>query len=139
MEEIQTTWNEQSLKSFLEEKARFLSENIGRGRCYDGLILVISCHGISGFLCTSDYRLYSKFAIHRTFSMFAILREIPRFILYDCCQGADSIEKKMDDYDSELELAKNLSAATSYTSLQSLSPTSLSPQSTATDAPIVSS
>ena len=98
-------WTQKDLKDFLETKAKFLSANIGKGRCYDGLILIVSCHGISGYLCTSDYKIYSKVAVHRTFSMFSNLREIPRFILFDCCQGADAIERAEESWDLDAHKA----------------------------------
>jgi len=60
---------------------------------YDGLILIISCHGVPGYLCMSDYQLYSKLAIHRTFSFFANCRTIPRFVLFDCCSGSNSKQR----------------------------------------------
>merc|ERR1712130_335890 len=50
---------------------------------FDGLILIISSHGIPDYIVTSDYKLYSRLAIQRTFSFYPILRTIPRFILFD--------------------------------------------------------
>merc|ERR1712228_35166 len=82
-------WKQNDMKTFLESSATFLSENIRSGAMYDSLICIISCHGIPDYLLTSDYKMYSKLAVQRTLSFFAVLREIPRFILFDCCQGGD--------------------------------------------------
>merc|ERR1712228_930852 len=82
-------WKQNDIKHFLESSATFLSENIRSGAMYDSLICIISCHGIPDYLLTSDYKMYSKLAVQRTLSFFAVLREIPRFILFDCCQGGD--------------------------------------------------
>merc|ERR1712228_601549 len=93
----QVVWNEKDLKDFLESKAEYLSDNVGKGLFYDSLVVMISGHGIPRYVCTSDYRCYSKVAIHRTFSVHANLRNIPRFILYDCCQGINSREKEEEE------------------------------------------
>merc|ERR1719361_839379 len=85
-----TKWNECDLQDFLEGRARHLAANIKEGKMYDALVVIISCHGIPGYICTSDHKKYSKLAIHRTFAWHAEVREIPRFVLFDCCQGNDS-------------------------------------------------
>merc|ERR1712087_942875 len=89
-------WTEENLKKFFEKAARHLSNNIVRGKYFDGLVCIISCHGIPRFICTSDYKLYSKVAIHRTLSQYVNLRGIPRLFLFDCCQGANSIQEAND-------------------------------------------
>merc|ERR1712129_202777 len=45
---------------------------------------------------------YSKLAILRTFAYYAVLREIPRFVLFDCCSGGSArtdagIDSEQDD------------------------------------------
>ena len=80
-------WRERKLQRFLEKKAKFLSDNVGRGRQYDCLILIVSCHGMPQYILTSDYRKFSKIAVHRAFSLYPNVRTIPRFVLFDCCQG----------------------------------------------------
>jgi len=105
-----TFWSERSLKLFFEKGAKYLSNNIGKGKFYDAFVCIISCHGLSGYICTSDYKMYSKVAIHRSFSLYSNLREIPRFVLYDCCQGANSIEKAIVPLeDPDLERHKSIS------------------------------
>merc|ERR1712228_674796 len=99
-------WPESELKDFLEERAVYLSNNVGKGLFYDSLVVIVSGHGVPRYICTSDYRLYSKLAIHRTFSYHANLRDIPRFVLYDCCQGGNSKEKAVE-LKVEEDAAKN--------------------------------
>merc|ERR1712232_623314 len=79
-----------------------MGDNIESGKQYDCLVSIISCHGIPDYLLTSDHRKYSKLAIQRTFSFWPELREIPRFILYDCCSGHQSREDELkDDVDEQ--------------------------------------
>merc|ERR1719203_873813 len=87
---VRIVWNIDDLREFLEDRAKYLRDNIDAGNKYDSLVLIISCHGIPGYLMTSDYRKYSKLAVQRTFAFDARLRTIPRFILYDCCSGDQS-------------------------------------------------
>merc|ERR1712228_93521 len=101
-------WKQNDMQTFLESNATFLSENIRSGAMYDSLICIISCHGIPDYLLSSDYKMYSKLAVQRTLSFFSVLREIPRFILFDCCQGGDkrsilSTEQKMEEKEEEKE------------------------------------
>merc|ERR1712228_781227 len=101
-------WKQNDMKTFLESSATFLSENIRSGAMYDSLICIISCHGIPDYLLTSDYKMYSKLAVQRTLSFFAVLREIPRFILFDCCQGVDSRSTKQKKEEKEQALEKRV-------------------------------
>merc|ERR1712232_370523 len=98
---IQTTWTEQQMKDFLEDRALFLSNNIGKGKRYDSLILIVSAHGIPQYVMTSDGKKFSKVAIHRTFSYFANLRTIPRMILFDCCAGGHTREESVIEPSAE--------------------------------------
>ena len=75
------------LQKFIEEKAEYLKNNIRGGKMYDGLIAIISCRGTADHIISSDYQKYSKSAIQHTFSYWPVLREIPRFILFDCYSG----------------------------------------------------
>merc|ERR1712228_796324 len=109
--EYKMVWNEQQLKAFFESKALYLSQNIDVCKKFDGLVLIISSHGIPDYIVTSDYKLYSKLAIQRTFSFYPILRTIPRFILFDCCSGNESkaIAPTIVDVDEKKdEMNKNL-------------------------------
>ena len=88
-------WLKQELLAFLRNRATALETNLSQSftvKKYDGLIVMISCHGISddGRECiiTSDYALIEKESIHRIFSAKnAKSRGIPRIFLFDCCSG----------------------------------------------------
>eukprot|EP01083_Nonionella_stella_P318491 1164435_1 len=78
-------WTLEEIILFMNEKAVFLENNLDQ---FDGLIVVISGHGMKGYICTSDCKMIEKLAIHRIFSQPHLpLREIPRVFLYDCCDG----------------------------------------------------
>ena len=50
---------------------------------YDGLVVLISCHGIKDYIVTSDYKRIDKNAIHRIFSAdYPQNRTIPRLFFY---------------------------------------------------------
>eukprot|EP01084_Bolivina_argentea_P274748 468375_1 len=83
----QLYWKQSDIINLLQEKAEELSESKEE---YDGLIVVISSHGIQVHICTSDFRLISKLAIHRIFSKnYKHTREIPRVFIFDGCEGSD--------------------------------------------------
>eukprot|EP01083_Nonionella_stella_P072831 196506_1 len=95
------SWKERELKDVLEERAQYLEDNIDR---YDGLIVVMSCHGMGGYICTSDYKKFSKVAIHRIFSAtHPASRDIPRLFIFDCCSGnsKQETERESDEKDRE--------------------------------------
>ena len=88
-------WRETELIQFLKKQANILEKNleeheeISQER-YDGLIVIISCHGLGGYILTSDYKKINKSAIHRIFSAKKPLsRTIPRIFLFDCCSGSN--------------------------------------------------
>merc|ERR1712228_961046 len=103
--EYKMVWNEQQLKAFFESKALYLSQNIDVGKKFDGLVLIISSHGIPDYIVTSDYKLYSKLAIQRTFALHAISRTIPRFILFDTVKKKK--EEKNNEDDDEIHEKQN--------------------------------
>eukprot|EP01084_Bolivina_argentea_P077608 140819_1 len=86
---VKTIWKKEEIKVFLEEKSNFLESNIESGRQYDGLIVIVSSHGLPpNFICTSDYAKYSHENIHRIFSWtHPKSRDIPRLFIFDCCAG----------------------------------------------------
>merc|ERR1712190_563553 len=102
-------WTEAQLKAFLEDRAKFLCDNINAGKRYDSLVVIISCHGIPQYLMMSNYKKYSKIAVHRTFSYYAELRNIPRLILFDCCAGSNYKEKKSEEEEEKTKDAANVS------------------------------
>eukprot|EP01084_Bolivina_argentea_P003078 5752_1 len=101
-------WTENELKKFLTDKANYLASNITDGKKYNGLFVVISCHGLEGYICTSDYKLYSKSEIHRVFSRdHPESREIPRIFAFDCCSGnAHRGVPESDELDEKSEVSK---------------------------------
>eukprot|EP01084_Bolivina_argentea_P214558 364242_1 len=96
---IKTTWTENEIKYFLEEKSGFLDDNIETGNYYDGLIVVVSCHGLENYLCTSDYRTFSKQYVHRIFSWtHPKTRTIPRLFIIDCCSGDQEYVRELSEH-----------------------------------------
>ena len=75
-------WEKKELIKFLEARSFDLDQ-----LSYDGLIVLISCHGIDEKILTSDYGLISKTDIHRIFSKSGKSRDIPRMFIFDCCSG----------------------------------------------------
>eukprot|EP01084_Bolivina_argentea_P142655 250599_1 len=100
-------WTETELNDFLIERAKYLEENIEK---YDGLIVIMSCHGTLRNICTSDYSNFSKLAIHRIFSSsHPKSRQIPRLFLFDCCSGDHQEEKRIDNKDDvDKDIAKQI-------------------------------
>eukprot|EP01084_Bolivina_argentea_P099205 178331_1 len=79
--------------TLLTEKAKYLDRNKHK---YDGLVVIISCHGANDNIITSDYKLISKTSIHRIFSSKKPkIRQIPRVFVFDCCSGSNERE---DDF-----------------------------------------
>ena len=90
-ESYKISWTEKELVDFLQKKADELEDNLKYEelqRCYDGLVVIFTGHGMDRFVITSDYKLVSKVAIHRIFSAKKPRnRKIPRIFLFDCCSG----------------------------------------------------
>eukprot|EP01083_Nonionella_stella_P080975 222778_1 len=82
-------WKEAELVSFLRHDiGKELFDDQGELR-YDGLIVVISCHGIQDHIITSDYKTIEKLALHRLISVkYPKARDIPRLFLFDSCEGS---------------------------------------------------
>eukprot|EP01083_Nonionella_stella_P233069 821572_1 len=110
---IKQTWTEKELVEFLEDKATRLEKyqderpinccsccHDKTSKGYDGLVVVVSGHGISRSICTSDYKKISKEAIHRIFSAsHPKLRRVPRLFLFDCCSGNNELEQRESSSD----------------------------------------
>eukprot|EP01084_Bolivina_argentea_P246495 412518_1 len=78
-------WTQNEMITFLKKKAREFDESDE----FDSLIVVISSHGMSNAICTSDYKLIDKVAIHRLFSVnYYNSRLKPRIFMFDCCDGS---------------------------------------------------
>eukprot|EP01083_Nonionella_stella_P064938 169739_1 len=92
-----------------EELVSFLQNDVGRELFdeneelkYDGLIVVVSSHGIKDNIITSDYKTIEKVALHRLVSIkYPISRDIPRLFLFDSCEGSG--ERITDEYKIEIE------------------------------------
>eukprot|EP01084_Bolivina_argentea_P278897 476675_1 len=85
-------WTEEEILKLLNSKAAQLNEGVTKNE-FDALVVAISCHGYNNSICTSDYRLISKVAIHRIFSTnYPSSRWIPRIFCFDCCDGADECD-----------------------------------------------
>ena len=85
--DINTYWTRKEIIKLLKQKAKELSHCV-EYKVFDGLIVVISCHGIRGHIVTSDYKMINKDTIHRIFTVdFPSLRHIPGIFIYDCCDG----------------------------------------------------
>ena len=91
-------WTQDEFMQFLRKIADDLERNVVQydkhgtithnEEGYDGLVMLISCHGIQDYIITSDYKKISKEAIHRTFSAKKpSCRKIPRIFIFDCCSG----------------------------------------------------
>ena len=91
---LQTQWSQTDIVQLLETKAKELNDNIDS---YDGLIVAISGHGLNkDCICSSDYKLMSKDAIHRLFSWpYPKVRNIPRIFMFDSCSGDGEYGKFM--------------------------------------------
>eukprot|EP01084_Bolivina_argentea_P268075 455232_1 len=97
-------WTRDEIIQFLQQKAEHFANNVISNKenkakqNYDGLIAVISGHGIEDQLITSDYKLITKNVIHRIFSSYyPASREVPRIFIYDSCDGDEQrkgVQKK---------------------------------------------
>eukprot|EP01083_Nonionella_stella_P164627 545451_1 len=79
-----------------DEVISFLQNDVGKELFdakdelnYDGLVVVISSHGIKDNIITSDYKTIEKDALHRLVSIkYPKARDIPRLFLFDSCEGS---------------------------------------------------
>ena len=82
-------WARDQLAEFLDAKAAELEQSIRRGDAdsYDGLVVLISGHGLKSHVCCSDYKVITKTDVHRIFSKRPLNRTVPRAFVFDCCAG----------------------------------------------------
>ena len=98
---IKQRWNKKEIDDLLEKQAQIFEDNVveyakngkpiesDRSKCYDGLIVMISCHGIQGQIVSSDYKTINRQDIHRRFSEKGPkCRKVPRIFIFDCCSGS---------------------------------------------------
>eukprot|EP01084_Bolivina_argentea_P103173 184831_1 len=109
-------WTQNEIINFLKQKAQIFANNVKSNndnenkKNYDGLIVVVSGHGMDNKLITSDYKLISKDVFHRIFSSYyPVSREVPRIIIYDCCDGIEQkkgIKKTLHNKTSTGDIGK---------------------------------
>eukprot|EP01084_Bolivina_argentea_P317695 550857_1 len=83
-------FTEKEVMDLLQNSAEILENNLLQNNTnkFDALIVILSGHGWDQSIVTSDYKLISKDAIHRYYSVkYPITRSIPRIFMYDCCDG----------------------------------------------------
>eukprot|EP01084_Bolivina_argentea_P000776 1431_1 len=91
---IRLHWTQDELMELLEKQSEIFSDNLegDSKNKFDSLIVAISCHGITANILTSDYKTIDKNVIHRIFSSYhPAAREVPRIIIYDCCDGDEEV------------------------------------------------
>ena len=88
-EKMKLHWTQDEIITFLKKSGRKLFvDDECKELLHDGLIVIISSHGIEDHIVTSDYKAIQKKAIHRLFSMhYPKAREIPRIFMFDACDG----------------------------------------------------
>ena len=117
---VKLHWTKNEVINLLTDRAQFLRQNLD---VHDGLVLMMSCHGMNGSIISSDGHQIPKLFIHRIFSMdgnMAGVRNIPRLFVFDCCDGdfdQKKCEREMKDEADiigamELETAKSSSLTT---------------------------
>ena len=119
-EYIQQYWTKQQIMNLLTKQAEDLKTNViiydSNGKLiknvdgYDGLIVIISCHGIKDYIISSDYCKIDKSAIHRLFSVdHPMCRGIPRLFVFDCCDG---FEERDTDWRAESDESEENASST---------------------------
>eukprot|EP01084_Bolivina_argentea_P059455 108587_1 len=100
---IKLKWDQKELILFLFQKAKQFNESD-----HDGLIVVLTGHGIQDYIITSDGRAIEKAAIHRIFThYFPLNRNKPRLFIFDSCNSLND-EDNIDDNDDILNTAIKL-------------------------------
>ena len=116
-EDIKQYWTQEEIMNLFRAEAEILEDNVVEHKAeeksvnnndYDGLIVIISGHGVENYIVSSDYGKISKKAIHRLFSIDRPKsRTIPRLFLFDCCDGSEQRDTDwrgiIDDPEEESE------------------------------------
>ena len=105
-------WGETELVEFLQKQANALEYNLvnenDESKKYDALIVIISCHGLEGYILSSDYKKINKTAIHRIFSgKKPVSRTIPRIFIFDCCAGSNERDAEFREDEKEEDKGKS--------------------------------
>ena len=102
-------WTEQEIVSFLQTEIGEMMFTANGSLNHDGLILCISCHGVTDKIVTSDIKTIEKTAIHRILSLkYPKLREIPRMFVFDCCDGSHSRTPTVEIVPDQSKVIKSL-------------------------------
>eukprot|EP01084_Bolivina_argentea_P105724 189331_1 len=107
-ETIKTHWTQNELIELLKTQAELLENNIIHNEDkFDGLILVLSSHGIQNHIVTSDHNMIEKHVIHRIFSIgHPKSRDIPRIVLLDSCDGDEFSKGARNRKQSDILISK---------------------------------
>ena len=98
---IKTHWKKKEIIDLLKKKGQALDKAVKNNK-HDGLVVIISCHGIQDHIVTSDYKRINKDTVHRIFSVdYPSLREIPGIFIYDCCDGDNDLERNESRAESD--------------------------------------
>ena len=104
MDHIKQRWTQTEIMDLLKKQANDLEDNVFEydkndniNNGYDGLIVIISCHGIKNYIISSDYYKIDKTALHRQFSFnHPKSRNIPRLFVFDCCDGRSRERSRLE-------------------------------------------
>eukprot|EP01083_Nonionella_stella_P143525 446287_1 len=91
---IKMQWSKEEIMNLLHEKAIELSQNLN---IFDGLVVIMSGHGMDECILTSDYKMIEKKHIHRLFSIHKDViqcRSIPRLFIFDCYSDRSYIDEE---------------------------------------------
>eukprot|EP01084_Bolivina_argentea_P161751 281546_1 len=106
---IKTHWTEEEVLELMKKEAKYLDKTVRNGK-HDGLIVIISAHGIRDNIISSDYMKINKDTIHRIYSVdHPILRDIPRIFMYDSCDGQNDKNREHHRYSVMPDVQKQIS------------------------------
>lgn len=122
--QIKLHWTKEEVIAELKDRAQFLVQKVAE-RLYDGLVVIISCHGSMGNVICSDHGEIPKSYIHRLFSMkedVVGLRGIPRLFLFDCCDGEFDYDDREQYKNALKEMGEDIQRTASgrFTELQTM-------------------
>jgi len=95
---IKVRWTRAEFMALIDAKAKEFANNLydadANKNGFDALFVSISSHGIDQQIITSDYGMVSKKDIYRRFTdSYPASRQLPRVVLFDCCEGSKAKAK----------------------------------------------
>merc|ERR1712129_568240 len=98
VEGIKVRWTKAEFIALIDAKAKEFANNLydadANKNGFDALFVSISSHGIDQQIITSDYGMVSKKDIYRRFAdSYPASRQLPRVVLFDCCEGSKAKAK----------------------------------------------